>query len=90
MSRYRNDTGGVLTVNDLMRQVGPNEEFDYDPKTFGVIPGCTLLDAPQATGAAEDGQATGQAESAVEASGPAPNASRRRKGAAAEGEETRA
>lgn len=50
MSRFRNDTGSVLTVNDLMRQVGPYEEFDWpghDPEVHGLISGCTWLDAPQ-------------------------------------------
>lgn len=57
MSRFRNDTGGVLTVNDLMLQAGPDEEFDWpdhDPEVHGLIPGCTWLDAPEAAPAPED------------------------------------
>lgn len=49
MSKFRNDTGGVLRVNDLMRDAGPGEEFDWpdhDLEVHGLIPGCTLLDAP--------------------------------------------
>lgn len=63
MSRFRNDTQGVLTVNDLSRRVGPGEEFDWpdhDPEVHGLIPGCTWLDAPPEeapaeTGAGDDG-----------------------------------
>lgn len=58
MARFRNDDGSVLTVNDLMRAVGPFEEFDwpgYDPDVHGVIPGCTRLDAPPDPG--QDGTA---------------------------------
>jgi hypothetical protein len=92
MSRYRNDTGGVLTVNDLMRQVGPNEEFDYDPETYGVIPGCALVDAPQTETGAGQGDGTGDAgeqedTAAAAAGGDAPR-TRRRKGAGDEGKET--
>lgn len=50
MARFRNDTDGVLTVNDLCQQAGPREEFDfpgYDPAVHGVVTGCTRLDEPQ-------------------------------------------
>jgi hypothetical protein len=49
LSRFRNDTGGVLKVNDLMLTAGPGEEFDWpghNPEVHGVIPGCTRLDDP--------------------------------------------
>lgn len=62
MSRFRNETGGVLTVNDLSARVGPGEEFDWpdhDPEVHGLIPGCTWLDAPpdEDDTATEDGEA---------------------------------
>jgi hypothetical protein len=50
-----------------------------------VIPGCTRLDVPQAA-EADDSEAGDTAAAASSQ----PNASRKRKGAAAEGEETRA
>lgn len=50
MARFHNDTGSVLTVNDLGRDAGPYEEFDwpgYDPEVHGPVAGCTWLDAPE-------------------------------------------
>jgi len=47
MTRFRNETGGVLKVNDLMLTAGPGEEFDWpghDPAVHGVIPGCAQVD----------------------------------------------
>ena len=49
MSRFKNETGSVLTVADLGIQVGPGEKFewpDHDVKVHGLIPGCAWLDAP--------------------------------------------
>lgn len=66
MARFCNDTGSVLTVNDLGRQVGPYEEFDwpgYDPDVHGVVAGCTWLDAPEpATPSPDDGTGAGTPE----------------------------
>jgi len=69
MAKFRNDTGSVLTVNDLSRQVGPGEEFDwpgYDPGVHGVIPGCVRIDEPvkplpkRTKGADEQDKETGE------------------------------
>ena len=49
MSKFRNETGGVLTVNDLGIRVGPGEKFDWpdhDPEVHGLPTGCAWLDAP--------------------------------------------
>jgi hypothetical protein len=49
MSRFRNETGSVLTVADLGIQVGPGERFewpDHDVKVHGLPTGCAWLDAP--------------------------------------------
>ncbi len=94
MSRFRNETGGVLTVNDLSARVGPGEEFDWpdhDPEVHGLIPGCIWLDAPPeaAAGDAEtgaDGQDDGPAADGQRAVAAA-STSRKRKGAGDEGKE---
>jgi hypothetical protein len=49
--RFRNDTGSVITVNDLGQKVGPFEEFDfpgYDKAAHGPVAGCTPLDSEAA------------------------------------------
>jgi hypothetical protein len=60
MSRFRNDTGDVRTVNDLGIRVGPFEEFDWpahDVKVHGLPTGCTWLDAPESDAAATEAHA---------------------------------
>jgi hypothetical protein len=60
LSRFRNETGGVLTVNDLMRKVGPYEEFDWpghDPEVHGLPSGCAWLDPPEAEAETPAGEA---------------------------------
>lgn len=72
MSRFRNDSGQVLTVNDLSRTVGINEEFNWaghDPDVHGLIPGCTWLDAPEKKPAGKDSSGGAPAEDTKTASG---------------------
>ncbi len=77
MSRFKNDGGGVLRVNDLGREVGPYEEFDWpdhDPEIHGLPTGCTWLDAPKAkqkAGAKADDPPDGAADSPDDAKAPA-------------------
>ena len=49
MSKFKNETGSVLTVADLGIQVGPGEKFDWpghDPEVHGLPTGFAWLDAP--------------------------------------------
>jgi hypothetical protein len=49
VSRFKNETGSVLTVADLGIQVGPGEKFEWpghDVKVHGLPTGCAWLDAP--------------------------------------------
>jgi hypothetical protein len=57
--RFRNDTGSVLTVNDLGVKLGPDEVLDWpgwSRKVHGVIPGCSLLDPEPGTEDDSDGK----------------------------------
>lgn len=70
MSKFRNDTGGVLRVNDLMRDAGPGEEFDWpdhDLQVHGLIPGCTLLGAPPEEASDSDAAPAGDSDSGAPA-----------------------
>ena len=49
MSKFKNETGSVLTVADLGIQVGPGERFEWpghDVNVHGLPTGCAWLDAP--------------------------------------------
>lgn len=61
MAKLRNDTGGVLHSQEF--GVLPPGEFEadgYDPEVHGVIPGCTLLDAPAAEAVPDDSKPAGK------------------------------
>lgn len=65
MSRFKNETGGVLTVTDLMRQVGPYEEFEWpghDPEVHGLPTGCAWLDPPEPEAETPAGEADNGSE----------------------------
>lgn len=87
MPRFRNDTGSVLNSHDFGPL--PPGEFDvpaYDAEVHGVIPGCTLLDAP----VPDDGPAPGMPvpdDDPAEAK-PKPAGRRRKPAAPDPGEET--
>ena len=66
MSKFRNESGGVLTVSDLGIRVGPGEKFDWpdhDIEVHGLPTGCTWLDAPKP----KDGTAKDAAKDAAKA-----------------------
>ena len=47
MTRFRNDTGSVLSSTDFgLLPPGEFEAAGYDRDVHGVIPGCTRLDDP--------------------------------------------
>lgn len=71
MSRFRNDTGGVLTIADLCQSAGPGGEIDWpdhDPEVHGLPTGFTWLDRPEP----EAETPAGGAESDADGSGDPP------------------
>jgi hypothetical protein len=79
MSKFRNETGSVLTVADLGIQVGPGERFEWpghDVKVHGLIPGCAWLDAPDTPRSGDRSAVPGPADpepAAPDADGTAPD-----------------